>query len=110
MNRFFVYARKSSEDDNRQVLSLPSQSEVLDSVAKRNDCEILEVLTEARSAKQPGRPIFNEMMRRLDAGEADGILCWKLDRLARNPIDAGAVIWAVTNGGITIITPNQIYK
>src|SRR5205807_8244946 len=59
--------------------------------------------------KAPGRPMFNSMMERLYRGEADGILCWKLDRLARNPVDGGAIIWAMKEHGLTIVTPFQTY-
>lgn len=70
----------------------------------------LEVLTEAKSAKKPGRPIFNSMMDHLNREEAAGIICWRLDRLARNPVDGGAVIWAVKQRGVPIITPTQTFS
>lgn len=50
-------------------------------------------MTESKSAKDPGRPIFNQMIERIHKGEASGILCWKLDRLARNPVDGGSISW-----------------
>ena len=49
------------------------------------------------SAKEPGRPVFNEMLSKIHRGEADGILCWKLDRLARNPICGGQISWMLQN-------------
>src|SRR5688572_15487715 len=99
MTRFFIYCRKSSEAEDRQVLSIPSQNAEMDALAKRHNIQDLVELSEARSAKEPGRPVFDEMMRRIAAGEAEGILCWKLDRLARNPIDGGTIIWAVNHHG-----------
>src|SRR4051812_47297890 len=110
MLRCFAYCRRSSEAEDRQVLSIQSQTTELETLGERWDGEINEVFAESRSAKQPGRPIFNDMMRRVQVGEADAILCWKLDRLARNPIDAGLVIWAVNHSGVKIITPNQTYQ
>jgi hypothetical protein len=67
------------------------------------------VLTEAKSAKAPGRLVFNSMMECLYRGEPDGILCWKLDRLARNPVDGGAIIWAMKEHGVKIISSFQVY-
>lgn len=91
--KYFLYARKSSESDDRQVASIGSQIDELKKIAERDGLEIVEVLSEAKSAKEPGRPIFNKMLDRISKGEANGILCWKLDRLARNPVDGGAISW-----------------
>src|SRR3989344_2993404 len=49
-------------------------------------------------------------MSRIYAGEVQGIICWKLDRLARNPVDGGSIIWAIKQNGIEIITPAQTYN
>ena len=110
MLRYFLYCRKSSESEDRQVLSIESQISELESLAKKHGILILETLTEARSAKAPGRQIFNNMMQRIYRGEAQGIICWKLDRLARNPIDGGAIIWAIKQHGLEIITPTQNFR
>jgi site-specific DNA recombinase len=109
MPTYFIYSRKSSEAEDRQILSIDSQVSELKRFASPKGFKVLEVLTEAKSAKAPGRPIFNSMMQRLYRGEADGILCWKLDRLARNPVDGGTIIWAMKEHGVKIITPFQTY-
>lgn len=90
---YFIYCRKSSEAEDRQVLSIQSQIEELKKLAARLNLKVIDVLQESRSAKAPGRPVFDEMIKRISRGEADGIICWKLDRLARNPIDGGQIIW-----------------
>ena len=91
--KYFLYARKSSEDEDRQVLSLDSQEKTLVDLATRYGLMIAEVFRESHSAKAPdARPIFAEMIRRVKNGEAKGIVCWKLDRLARNPDEAGRII------------------
>ena len=50
------------------------------------------------------------MLKRLHKKEAEGVLCWKLDRLARNPIDGASIIWAMKQYGIKIYTPSQTYS
>ncbi len=109
MPGYFIYCRKSSEAEDRQVLSIESQTRELEQLAEKLNFPIVEILTESMSAKAPGRPIFNEMMQRLYRGEAAGIICWKLDRLARNSVDGGAIIWAIKQHGIKVMTPAQSY-
>lgn len=92
-SKYFIYARKSSESEDRQMASIDSQIGELSKIAKDLNLEIIETFEESQSAKAPGRPIFNEMLSRIAQGEASGILCWKLNRLARNPIDGGQVSW-----------------
>lgn len=110
MPDYFIYCRKSTEAEDRQVLSIESQIAELTRMAEARGIRIREMLTEARSAKAPGRPIFHAMMERIYRGEAKGIICWKLDRLARNPIDGGAIIWAMKQHGLEIITPTQTFR
>jgi site-specific DNA recombinase len=111
MSKYFIYARKSSEAEDRQILSIDSQAIELKRFAVQKGIRIVEILTEAKSAKAPGvRPVFNSMMDRLYRGEADGILCWKLDRLARNPVDGGAIIWSMKQHDVKIITPIQTFS
>jgi DNA invertase Pin-like site-specific DNA recombinase len=92
MDRYIAYCRKSSEEEDRQVMSIQSQIEELKRHAQRDHLEVVAVLQEAQSAKTPGRPIFNEMLKRIGRGEADGILAWHPDRLARNALDGGQII------------------
>jgi site-specific DNA recombinase len=93
--KFFVYARKSTDDKDRQVRSIADQLSELQEIAKKENLEIVDIFVEKQTAKMPGRPIFGEMITRLEAGEAQGILAWHPDRLARNSIDGGRVIYLV---------------
>lgn len=107
---YFIYCRKSSESEDRQVLSIESQINELKQLAEKLGLPILDVLTESKSAKDPGRPVFNQLMQRIHRGDGKGIICWKLDRLARNPMDGGSVIWAIKQNGIRIVTPAQSFS
>ena len=78
--KYFIYARKSSESEDRQMASIDSQVDELKKLAKDFNLEIIDTFQESQSAKGPGRPIFNEMLVRISKGEATGILCWKLNR------------------------------
>src|SRR5262245_37011610 len=100
---YFLYARKSTDEKDRQVMSLDSQIHEWRALAQRERLSILEILEESKTAKHPGRPIFNEMLTRIERGEANGILCWDIDRLYRNPIDEGRVRWLLQNGVIASI-------
>lgn len=109
--QYFLYARKSSESEDRQVQSIDDQISKLKALAKEQKLIIKEVLTESKSAKKPGRPVFTEMMDRIENGDGDGILCWQINRLSRNPIDSGRIQWGLQQGILkSIQTIEKVYR
>jgi site-specific DNA recombinase len=108
--KYFIYCRKSSEDSQRQIASIDDQINALKAVAEREGLTIIKTFTEERSAKDPGRPIFNKVLDRIVAGDANALLCWDIDRLSRNPIDNGRLQWMLQKSVISIIkTPGRSY-
>ncbi len=108
--KYILYARKSSESEDRQVLSIDSQIDELKRIATRENLHIVDVLTESRSAKTLGRPVFKQVIEKIMRGEANGILCWKLDRLARNFMDGGNIIEVLQQGTLRhIVTHDHNY-
>ena len=100
MKRYFQYVRKSTDVEDKQALSVDAQINELREFAAREGLVIVAEFIEKQSAKILGRPIFNDMLARLEAGEADGILAWHPDRLARNSIDGGKIIYLLDTGKI----------
>jgi len=97
---FFLYARKSTDTEDKQVRSIGDQLAELRELAQREALDVVDVVVEKQSAKQPGRPAFNEMLDRIERGEATGILAWHPDRLARNAVDGGRIVHLVDTGRI----------
>ena len=93
MQKFFLYARKSTDVEDKQVLSIEAQITELRAYAKQESLNIVEEFIEKQSAKVPGRKIFNSMLDRIEKSEADGIVSWHPDRLARNSVDGGRIIY-----------------
>jgi len=92
--KYFLYARKSSESEDRQIQSIDDQISRLKQLANDLNLNIKKIYVEAKSAKKPdNRPVFNEMMQRIENNDAEGILCWQINRLSRNPIDSGKISW-----------------
>ena len=96
--KFFIYTRKSTDDKDRQVRSIADQLSELKELALKEQLEVVDVFVEKQTAKIPGRPVFGEMLERMERGEATGILAWHPDRLARNSVDGGKIIYLVDTG------------
>lgn len=108
--KYVMYCRKSTDTEDKQVLSLESQEKELIRLAKALNIEIVSTLRESKSAKEPGRPVFNQMMSMINSGKVDAILCWKIDRLTRNPVDGGQIQWLLQNNKIKCIqTFEKVY-
>lgn len=101
--KVFLYARKSTDDEERQMLSIDAQLNELREYARKESLTIAREFVESMTAKEPGRPIFNDMLRLVERGEADGLLAWHPDRLARNSVDGGRIIYLVDTAKLTAL-------
>lgn len=91
--KFCLYARKSTEQEDKQVLSIDSQIKEMEKMALADNLEIVCMKKESHSAKEAGqRPIFNEIIEELKQGKYNGILTWAPDRIARNAGDLGRIV------------------
>jgi site-specific DNA recombinase len=100
IRKFFIYTRKSTDTEDRQVRSISDQLAELKELAVKEQIEVVDIFVEKQTAKAPGRPVFNEMLLRIEANEANGILAWHPDRLARNSVDGGKIIYLLDTGKI----------
>ncbi len=107
-NKYFIYARKSSEQEDKQVLSIESQLSELAKIVDKLGLELTDTIPESRSAKYTGRLEFNLMLERIIGGEANSILVWHPDRISRNPEDSARIISLLDSGQLLqVLTPTQ---
>lgn len=91
--KYCLYARKSSESDEKQALSIDAQIKEMLQIAHSDGLEVVEIKRESHSAKETAqRPVFNEMIRQIKEGRFGGILAWHPDRLSRNAGDLGSIV------------------
>jgi len=91
--KYCLYARKSTESEERQVLSIDSQVKEMLQLAEREGLEIVTMKRESHSAKETGqRPVFNEIIEELRQDKFNGILTWAPDRISRNAGDLGKIV------------------
>ena len=91
--KYCLYARKSTESDEKQALSIDSQVKEMLTIAERDGLEVIDIRREAHSAKDSGqRPVFKEILEDLRRDRFNGILTWAPDRLSRNAGDLGSVV------------------
>lgn len=91
--RYCLYARKSTESDEQQALSIDSQIKEMLAIAERLNLNIVTIKRESHSAKDSGqRMIFKELIEEIRTGTYNGILTWAPDRLSRNAGDLGSLV------------------
>ena len=102
--KYLLYARKSTESEERQVLSIDSQIQEMLRSAEKDNMEIVDIRRESHSAKDSGqRPVFNEILNDIKIGKFNGILTWAPDRLSRNAGDLGSLVDLMDQGLLTEI-------
>ena len=91
--KYCLYARKSTESDEMQALSIDSQIKEMEAIAERLGLYIVEVKRESHSAKASGqRPVYKQLLVDIDQGKFNGVLTWAPDRLSRNAGDLGSLV------------------
>jgi len=114
--KYILYCRKSTESEDRQVLSLDDQERELTAIEKRENLKVVERFGgagkgESHTAFKRGRPIFNLIMQKIEAGKANGLLVWHANRMARNAFDGGWIITAMDEGKLLeVVTPSRTYR
>ena len=98
MIKYIAYCRKSTDEPDRQILSIEAQVAELEEHATKEGLKIVSFITESKTAKEPGREKFAEVLKEIEDGKADGILSWHPDRLARNSVDSGKIIYLLDTG------------
>ncbi len=96
--KYIAYCRKSTDEKDKQVLSIESQIAELTEFAGKEGLEIVEFVTESKTAKAPGRKRFDYILKNIEESGASGILSWHPDRLARNSVDGGRIIYLLDTG------------
>ncbi|MCF7796087.1 recombinase family protein [Patescibacteria group bacterium] len=109
--KYCLYARKSTEEDERQALSIDSQVKEMTQIAEKEGLNIVEIRRESHSAKESGkREVFNSLIRDINGGLFDGIMTWNSDRISRNAGDLGIIVDLIDNHRLKEIrTYNQVF-
>lgn len=111
MVKYAIYVRKSTEGEDRQVQSIGAQLHELRIIAEKQNLKVVRVYQEAKSAKAPfKRPELTSMLESAKRGEINGILCWQINRLSRNPAESGIIQQMLQDGVLKIIrTADRVY-
>ncbi len=109
---YCLYARKSSESDERQAMSIDSQVKEMTTLAEKENIFIKDIRSESYSAKVSGsRQVFNQMIEDIRGGSFNSILTWAPDRLSRNAGDLGSVVDLMDANKLNVIkTYSQVFS
>lgn len=112
MHRYILYARKSSETEDRQENSITDQVTGMEEVGIRRNLEVITTITDQKTAHKPGvREGFSQMITLLKEGKADAILTYNTNRLSRNPQESGIIQQLLQDGIIQeIVTAHRVYE
>ncbi len=103
-SKYCLYARKSTEQDEKQALSIESQVKEMLAIAEKEELEVIDIRRESHSAKDSGqRPVFKEILEDIRRERFNGILVWHPDRLSRNAGDLGSMVDLMDQGLLTDI-------
>ncbi len=110
--KYLIYCRKSSESDERQIQSLPDQITNLTELVKQKGLDLAgEPLQESKTAKVPGRAIFDQLVQMIEDGKINGIILLNPSRLSRNTVDTGRIIYQMDQGKLLeVVTPYQTFR
>ena len=91
--RVFGYVRVSTKEQAESGLGLEAQVEKIKTYCKLYDLELVDMfIDDGYSGKSLERPALQELIRRLENGEAEGVVIAKLDRLTRSVADMGVLL------------------
>lgn len=111
---YALYPRKSSDSEDRQVLSIGAQIDELKKIADGLDIDSgsLDIRPESHSAKIPhSRKVWNGILKDIESGKLNGIIAWQSNRLSRNAVDAGDMIYLMDTGKLVeVVTPSQTFR
>lgn len=111
LNKYITYLRKSSESEDRQIQSIERQHDETCRLIEIYKANVVETIAESRSAMMPhNRPGFTKMVKMIERGEANGIICWHVNRLSRNPYEWGIIHQLLIDKKlVSIITKDREY-
>jgi len=99
-----IYTRVSSGEQGESKLGLEAQASKCSEYSAVNELEVLEVLAEVKSGKSvKARPVLNEALSRLKAGEAEVLVVAKLDRLSRSLFDFASLLQRSEREGWSVV-------
>lgn len=105
--KYCLYSRKSTEEEDKQILNIESHVKEMERMAAENDLDIVVTKRESHSAKEAGqRPVFNEIVEEIKQQKFDGILTWAPDRISRNAGDLGRIVDLMDQGLLREIRTN----
>lgn len=84
MRKFFSYIRVSTLRQGQTGTSLVEQQAAIERYAQQGNFHIVKQFEERETAAKSGRPVFNQMLKCIKQGQAEGVLMHKIDRSARN--------------------------
>lgn len=113
--RLVAYLRVSTDKQVEQGMGLTVQEQAVKAWAKANDCRLVAIYRDEGISGSNGvdtRIGLHQALRAIQDGEADGLILYKLDRLARQLTIQEATLAQIWKHGGTVFTCDlgQVHK
>ncbi len=105
MSTAAIYLRQSKE--KKDSVSIEAQQEKCSIICQLNGWDFIAYDDKGKSGKDLNRPAFKQMMKDIESGKVQHIVCYRLDRISRSMADFSNLIVNLEQYGVDFVSATE---